>query len=135
MFCPNCGKKNADDSKFCEGCGSVLTEQTSAAPPPPQPKQPLQQPVYNPQPSNPEGYLKKPLTVGDYIVMFILFCIPFVNIILLLVWAFGSNVNENKKNYCRAILILALIGIVLGILFGAVFAGVWSQLYNTLSTY
>lgn len=27
MFCPNCGKKNDDDSRFCEACGSLLHQE------------------------------------------------------------------------------------------------------------
>ena len=28
MFCPECGKKNADDAKFCEFCGAKITEES-----------------------------------------------------------------------------------------------------------
>ena len=45
--------------------------------------------------------------------MFILSAIPLVGFICLLVWAFGSNANLNKKNYARAILIMGLIAVVL----------------------
>lgn len=34
-------------------------------------------------------------------------------IILILVWAFGSNANPNKRNLARAQLILSLVSIVL----------------------
>jgi hypothetical protein len=26
VYCPNCGQQNADDSKFCQHCGTSLTE-------------------------------------------------------------------------------------------------------------
>ena len=29
MFCPNCGRKVNSDSRFCDGCGSVLRQQTA----------------------------------------------------------------------------------------------------------
>lgn len=35
MFCPNCGKENADSNKFCEKCGYKLPVSTSPAPLPP----------------------------------------------------------------------------------------------------
>jgi hypothetical protein len=73
----------------------------------------------------------KPLTVGEYIIMFILMGIPLVGFILMLVWAFGSDVNTNKKNYSRAILILgvisSLIVILLSILLPLLFAGLFSS--------
>lgn len=47
--------------------------------------------------------------MGNYLVMLLLSAIPTVGFILLLVWAFGSNVNLNKRNYARAALIMALI--------------------------
>ena len=36
MFCPQCGEKNPDDSKFCSKCGAALTK-TKAAPAAPAP--------------------------------------------------------------------------------------------------
>ena len=140
MFCPNCGKQNPDDAKFCESCGSTLS--AAAAPkaepvaPPPQP--PIQPPLaqYSAPPPPPPAYQAPPrqqnyyqqpppaynaagntapMSVGSYIGTMILFAIPLVGFILMLVWAFGSNVNQNKKNLSRAYLIMMLIGIVLAI--------------------
>lgn len=56
------------------------------------------------------------MTLGDWLVTLLLTAIPFVNIILLIVWAFSSNTNLNKKNYSKAMLIFMSIGIVLTIL-------------------
>ena len=53
------------------------------------------------------------LTTGNYIGMYILQLIPFVNIIMLLVWAFSKNTNLNKRNYARAQLIIVIITLVL----------------------
>jgi hypothetical protein len=39
--------------------------------------------------------------------MMILSGIPLVGFILLLVWAFSSTENPNKKNYARAVLLWA----------------------------
>lgn len=128
MFCPNCGKSNPDDSKFCEGCGVNMTDPTISQTPvtPPPPVTPVA-PVYQaaPQAAHYAGpqmvgqnidLRSKPLSVLGFIGTMIVFCIPLVNIIMLFVWAFSSNTNINRKNYCRAILILAVIGIVLSIL-------------------
>lgn len=68
--------------------------------------------------------LNKPISVLGYIGTYIVLGIPILNIILLFVWAFGSNVNKNRKNLSIAILILSLISmiatIVLTITMGAV---------------
>lgn len=54
---------------------------------------------------------------------YILLCIPIVNIILIFVWAFGSNTPVSKANWAKASLIWFLIGIVLWVLIFAIFAG------------
>ena len=61
----------------------------------------------------------QPVTVGNWILTYLLMCIPFVNIILLFVWAFGSNTPKSKANWAKASLIWMLIGLVIGILFVA----------------
>ena len=41
--------------------------------------------------------------------------IPLVNLIMMFVWAFGSNTNPNKANYFKAALILFVIYLVLAV--------------------
>jgi hypothetical protein len=58
------------------------------------------------------------MSLGDWLITFIVLAIPLVNIVMLFVWGFSSSANPNKANFCKAYLILALIGIVLFFLFG-----------------
>ncbi|WP_077369036.1 hypothetical protein [Anaerosalibacter sp. Marseille-P3206] len=53
------------------------------------------------------------MSVKDWVITLLLLVIPIVNIILLFVWAFSGDTNENKKNYCKAQLIM--LAIILGI--------------------
>ena len=39
----------------------------------------------------------KPMTIKDWIITNLLMLIPIANIVLVFVWAFGSNVNKSKK--------------------------------------
>lgn len=54
-----------------------------------------------------------PLSPGQYLSIFLLMCVPILNIILLFVWSFGSRANLNKKNFARASLILLACAAVL----------------------
>jgi len=58
------------------------------------------------------------MSLGDWIITFIILAIPIVNIVMLFVWAFSSGTNPNKANFCKAYLIIALVAIVLFLLFG-----------------
>lgn len=58
------------------------------------------------------------LSLGDWIITFIILAIPLVNIIMLFVWGFSSNTNPNKQNFAKATLIIYLVGLVLFFLFG-----------------
>jgi hypothetical protein len=148
QYCQSCGSALDAGSTFCSNCGK------SAMVTPEQPSQPAQnssqsysapsstytapqpqpQPTYQTVPPNYQtGYqastqqslaIDKPLSIMDYIVMFIVMSLPLVGFIMTLVWAFGSDTNTNKKNYCRAYLILALIGIGLTIIFAIVFGAI-----------
>ena len=55
----------------------------------------------------------KPMTIKDWLITNLLMLIPIANIVLVFVWAFGSNVNKSKKTYFQASLIMA--GIVLSL--------------------
>lgn len=85
--------------------------------------------------ANTNGYVERNsevMTVKNWLVVMLLSAIPLVNIILLFVWAFGDNVNLNKRNYSRAALLAALIGVVIYavimILFFLVFASTMSNM-------
>lgn len=58
------------------------------------------------------------ISLGEWIITFIVLAIPLVGIIMMLVWAFSANTNPSKQNFCRASLILTAIMIVLFLLFG-----------------
>jgi ABC-type multidrug transport system permease subunit len=58
------------------------------------------------------------ISLGEWIITFIVLAIPLVNIIMLFVWGFSSGTNPSKQNFCRAALILYAICFVLFFLFG-----------------
>ena len=64
------------------------------------------------------------MTMGDWVLSIILTCIPLVGLIMLIVWAFGgSDTNENKKNWAKAMLIIQIISIVLALIVYIFFIG------------
>lgn len=77
-----------------------------------------------------ENTTYQPVTTGNWMLTTLLMFIPVVNIILLFVWAFGSNTPVSKSNWAKASLIWGLIGIalyVVAILIFGVFAFVSSS--------
>lgn len=70
---------------------------------------------------------KKVMSVTDWLVTILVYAIPLVGFIMLFVWAFGGNTNENRANMAKAMLIWIAIFMVFGIfiltMFGAAF---WS---------
>lgn len=61
----------------------------------------------------------RPVSVGDWMLTYILLCIPLINIIMLFVWAFGSS-PESKANWAKATLLWMVIGgVLVAILLGA----------------
>lgn len=140
MFCQKCGASQDDRARFCKECGAELiqvqpnqTPQAEAIPvqelqndpsyvQQSQNTKPVEPVKPTPQYSQTEQQapksntsLDKPLSVGQYIGMFLLSYVPIVGIVFIFIWAFGDNVNTNRKNFSRAILIVALIMIVLSI--------------------
>ena len=61
------------------------------------------------------------LTLGDWLITYLIMAVPLVNIIMLFVWAFGSGTPPSKANWAKALLILGLIATILGILFAGSF--------------
>ena len=63
------------------------------------------------------------MSIGDWIVTFIVLAIPMVGIIMQIVWAFSETTQPNKKSFCQASLILAAFAILCGVLVLFVFGG------------
>lgn len=55
----------------------------------------------------------EPISVGDWIITLIISAIPLVNIIMMLVWAFGSSTHPSKASWAKAYLIFIAAFIVL----------------------
>lgn len=49
------------------------------------------------------------MTVGDWMVTLLILSLPLVNSIMILVWAFSSGGNPNRRNYCLATLLWFVI--------------------------
>ena len=62
----------------------------------------------------------QPMQLKDWLITFLLMLIPIANIVLMFIWAFGSNVNKSKKTYFQATLIMAGVLFLLWIVFGSI---------------
>jgi len=75
------------------------------------------------------------VSMGDWIVTFILSGIPVVGFIMILVWAFGGGAKISKRNYARAALIFAVvvgfISILCSIIFSTTLAAIASQMSSS----
>ena len=63
------------------------------------------------------------MSVGQWVVTYLVMMIPCIGLIMTIVWAASSTGNLNRRNYCRAYLILIAVILVLTvILFAVMFA-------------
>ncbi|WP_155832627.1 zinc-ribbon domain-containing protein [Butyrivibrio sp. AE3006] len=141
-FCPNCGApvENATASSASEGEAASATEST------PQYQEPLyQQPQYQPQYQQqmgygpqggaPYGYMpvnNEPVSLGDWLLTFLITCIPLVGFIMLIVWAVSDSTKESKKNWARARLVWMVIIYILSFIFVMAFGAVFASLLNEI---
>lgn len=139
-FCTNCGANLPDDKNFCTECGAVVTAEgavgTEKIQTPPQVQQ--TPPVYQYQAATtgqaePEkGSKYDPITTGGYIGIMLLMCIPFVGLILMIIWAFGGCKKVNKRNLARASLIMMAIGVVFSLTFSFIIKSVFNKVTETV---
>ena len=70
------------------------------------------------------GHQQAPIvSVKEWLITNLIMMIPLVNIVMMLVWAFGSSTNPNKANYFKAALILFAIVMVIYLVLAVVFFG------------
>lgn len=139
-FCTNCGASIPDDKNFCTACGSSVAAEPkrTAAPQTPPPVQQTPPPVYeyqNTAPAGetvpPKGSKYDPITTWGYIGIGLLMCIPFVGLILMIIWAFGGCKKVNKRNLARASLIMMAIGLVFSLIFSFILKSVFNKVAET----
>ena len=71
------------------------------------------------------------MSVKDWFLTLLITYIPLVGLVMLLVWAFDSNTNLNKKNWAKASLLWMVVGIALAIIFFVLFMGAFIGLLGT----
>ena len=70
------------------------------------------------------GHQQAPVvSIKEWLITNLIMMIPLVNIVMMLVWAFGSNTNPNKANYFKAALILFAIVMVIYLVLAVVIFG------------
>lgn len=116
MFCKNCGTEFKENGRFCPNCGtdnggqidhvsnSSLKETTLL-----------------------NSNMAPIMSIWSYVGLFILGAIPIAGTIAIIIFAIDTS-NKNRSNYCRAIIVLWLIGALAMLLFGASIAGILSSL-------
>lgn len=147
--CPKCGTLVANDGLFCPECGTKLESAVDLNKPQSIPVQPASIPVQNPVPPvqnsvpvqnqiPPMGYSNaqyqqnfnnapaaeptEKMSVGAWVGTIILTTwFSFISFIVTAVWAFGGSTPQPKKNYCKALFIFDIIGIILGVIALVVF--------------
>lgn len=72
----------------------------------------------------------RPMTIGDWLITFLIQIIPLVGFVMLFVWAFGGDTHPSKKTWAQASLLWIVIMIVLAIIF---FAAVWGFIMSMFS--
>ncbi len=54
-----------------------------------------------------------PLSTWNWLATLLVLAIPVLGLLVYIYWAFASGTHPSRRNYCRAILILALVSLVL----------------------
>ena len=99
----------------------------------PQYQQQYQQSQYQQYPPRQISLEREATSTGKWVLTLFLAAIPIINIILMLVWAFGSSTEPSKKNWARATIIWAIIGIIFTIVLlvvGSVMGVDWLQVFQ-----
>lgn len=72
----------------------------------------------------------RPMTMGDWLITFIIQAIPLVGIIMLFVWAFSDGTHPSKKTWAQASLVFALIMFIIVII---ILAALWTMFSSFFS--
>lgn len=124
-YCPSCGNPVENGVLYCPNCGAAIPGSSTAQ-------------IFSGTQAGqagPGSGLDQPMSVGQYVIMMLLSGIPLVGLILMFVWAFGNDINTNKKNYARAFLIIAAIGIAVSIFLSSILAATFATIFRSVRSY
>lgn len=108
MVCKKCKSVLDGDALYCETCGTPVKREPAAL-----------KTEKAETPLGPEAL--RPLTTAQCVGILLAFCVPVLNLILMVVWAYAPQGNESRRSMARAGLILAGTVIALAIMGLSVF--------------
>lgn len=79
---------------------------------------------------DPDTQLYTRVSFGKWMVVLLVMVIPGVNVVMLLVWALGSQTNPSLANFCRAFLLYFILMIALVFAFSAVIMNILLKMVN-----
>lgn len=131
MYCPNCGKQNVDDAKFCTGCGAALAPKTAA-------ETQAQKSYFADQTKEPEApkaksavdHSDKSSTLG-IVALIMAFLIPIVGLILGII-DYNAKDGYNKQMAKWAMIaagIVFVVRIIAQAILNAYFTNVFTNLF------
>jgi hypothetical protein len=62
----------------------------------------------------------KPVSIGEWIITFLILAIPVVNVIMIIVWALSESTHPSKRTYAQAIIVIVLAASALALVFGLI---------------
>lgn len=105
MVCEKCKSALPEDALYCEKCGTPIEKKLAA------------QKAEKPEESLAPQALQ-PLTTAQCVGILLAFCVPLLNLILMVVWAYAPQGNESRRSLacaglilCGAVMVLAIMGL------------------------
>mgnify|MGYP006254333751 CR=1 FL=1 len=73
--------------------------------------------------------MEKQMSVGDWLITYLVTCIPLIGFIMLFVWAFGDGNQQSKKTWAQATLLWIVIVFFLSVFFFGIASSMLSSFY------
>ena len=79
---------------------------------------------------DPDAPMYPRVSFGKWMIVLLVMAIPVVNVVMLLVWAFGSRTNPSLANFCRALLIYLILMMALLLAFSSIILNIMLKMVN-----
>lgn len=140
MVCNSCGRSTANENaNFCDYCGASYKEVVFIQNEDKYKADSLKESSVVggvEKESNVVGEQEESISFGNWVGSLLLPFIPLVgpiiNLVMMLVWAFGSDTSKTKRNWARASLIVIIVNIVLIVISIVLLIGLFMSSYTEL---